>query len=111
MLNIPSPMDSILRPSFARPGFAGTVPPKGPRVDLLRPAGLGATFDTMMELPGWAGDLLRFLGHGGMGFVGIYMGADKTGFISTIGWIVGIMSAFAALLDVCSLIGRMGGKE
>lgn len=72
---------------------------------------MGQKFDQMMELPGWAGDMLRLVGHGGMGLVGIYTGAKNSGFWGTLGWVVGIMSSFAALLDVCSLLGRLKPAE
>jgi len=110
MLTFPSPMDPVLGTrSFAGPVFARRSSSKAAQV--AEPSALGGTFDTMMELPAWMGDFIRFLGHGSMAFVGIYMGADKTGFVSTVGWAVGIMSAFASLLDVCSIIGRMFGED
>lgn len=108
-MNIPSPMDPIIqsfaRPSFAQPRFAAPAGAAAPRPRM------GATFDQMMELPVWFGDALRLLGHGGMATVGLFVGISQSGAWSTIGWIVGLMSGFAALLDICSLIGRIFGKE
>jgi hypothetical protein len=100
---MPTVMDSMAR--FARPAFAGARP-QPPKV-----AGLGQTWDGMMGLPGWVGDVVRFLVHGSTGMIGMYLGLTASGFWSTAGWTVGVMSAFAALLDVCSIIGRIMGKE
>lgn len=105
-MNFPSPMDPLIqsfaRPTFGRPRFAAPALPR---------QRMGATFDKMMELPAWFGDGLRLVGHGGMGVVGLFVGITQSGAWSTIGWIVGLMSSFAALLDICSLIGRIFGKE
>jgi hypothetical protein len=102
---IPTFVDSFAR--FSRPSFAGGTP---------RPAGapraLGQTWDGYMGLPAWMGDAVRFMVHGSTGAIGIYLGITGTSSLwSTAGWIVGIMSAFAALLDVCSIIGRITGPE
>jgi len=103
----PSPMDPIIR-SFARPIFArASAGPSSAPHPALPAHSMGQKFDEQMELPGWLGDVIRLLGHGGMGLVGIHSGTKNSGFWGTLAWIVGIMSSFAALLDVCSLIGRL----
>jgi hypothetical protein len=99
----PTILDSAAR--FARPSFAVARPAAQP------PLGLGQTWDGMMGLPGWVGDAVRLLVHGSTGAIGIYLGIIASGFWSTAGWTVGIVSAFAALLDICSIIGRIMGKE
>lgn len=100
----PSPTDALRMPSFARPVFGGT--------SFAQPRpGLSQTFDQMMEMSPWIGDVLRLAGHGGMATVGLFVGITQSGPWSTIGWIVGLMSGFAAFLDMCSLVGRIFGTH
>lgn len=102
---IPTPMDSIAA-RFARPTFAGAAGPAAFQ------RGLGQTWDGYMGLPAWLGDIVRFMVHGSTGAIGIYLGiTGSSGLWSTAGWVVGIASAFAALLDICSIVGRITGKE
>ena len=104
---IPTPMDSFAR-TFGGPAFARPAP-----IDsfVSRRNMLGQTFDQMMALPAWTGDAIRLMVHGSTGVLGIYVGTLDKGLWSTLGWIVGVVSSFAALLDICSLISRAFGKE
>jgi hypothetical protein len=112
MSMIPTPIDPIIETftsrRFGGPAFAGHG--AGFAGDRLRPR-MGQTFDKMMEMPLWVGDALRLVGHGGMATVALYLGVTQSGAWSTIGWVVGIMSGFAALLDICSLIGEIFGPR
>lgn len=72
---------------------------------------LGQTWDQMMELPAWCGDCVRLVVHGSTGVMGIYLGTLGKGLWSALGWIVGIVSSFAAVLDIASILGRLAGKE
>lgn len=103
----PTPLDSAAR-AFGRPTFAGAG---GPSFAGARPALLGQTFDQMMGLPAWTGDVIRLAVHGSTAALGLYVGTLDKGFISTVGWVVGVLSGFAAVLDVASLIGRIFGRE
>lgn len=111
-----TPMDSAAR-AFGRPGFGNRPIARqgfsGGSRSLVanRPAALGQTWDQMMGLPGWCGDCVRFLVHGSTGVLGIYVGTLDRGFMSVLGWIVGLMSGFAAVLDLASIIARIFGKE
>lgn len=97
-MTIPSPLDPVLggfaRPTFGQPGFA----------PVRRQEQLGAKFDTMMNLPCWVGDSIRLVSHGAMGAVGIFVGVTQNNAWGVVGWIVGLMSSFAAVLDIASLV-------
>jgi hypothetical protein len=105
---IHTPTDSIMR-AFASPAFARAAAQPS-FIGTRRPA-LGQTFDQMLGLPPWTGDVLRLAVHGSTGALGIYIGTLGRGFWSTLGWVVGIVSGFAAVLDIASLVGRLCGKE
>lgn len=104
---IQNPMDGAAC-AFGKPGFGGG---SGTGFAGGRRAMLGQTFDQMMGLPPWAGDVIRLAVHGSTGALGVYVGTLERGIVSVLGWIVGIMSGFAAILDIASLIGRAFGRE
>lgn len=106
MIRMPTPLDSVAK--FAAPAFGRPRPP----AVATRPVALGQTWDQMMGLPGWVGDSVRLMVHGSTGAIGIYLGTSSDSrFWSALGWVVGVMSGFAALLDICSIIGRIFGIE
>lgn len=57
---MPTPLNSAAR-AFGRPTFAGSP---GRSFAGARPALLGQTFDQMMGLPPWTGDIIRLAVHG-----------------------------------------------
>lgn len=72
---------------------------------------LGQTFDEMLRIPPWGGDVLRLFGHGLGSWFGIYIGTrPEMGIILRIvGWVMGSGMGIAAVLDLVSLGMRIAG--
>ena len=65
---------------------------------------LGQTFDQLLGVPPWAGNLMRLGAHGITSYLGFHIGVHDTGFLSAVGWIVGIVQGMGALVDVLALV-------
>lgn len=72
---------------------------------------LGQTFDEMLGVSPAVGDGVRLVVHGTAGFLGFYVGTTAKGFISGLGWFLGIANGIGAALDVVSLIKRATGTH
>ena len=72
---------------------------------LPRPRGplLGQTFDQVLGVPPYVGNLMRLGAHGVTAYLGFHIAVHESGFLSTVGWIVGILQGMGALVDVLSL--------
>ena len=72
---------------------------------------LGQTFDQMLGWPPCAGDICRLVFHAGATVVGIHVGVKESGFLSALGWVIGIGQGIAGLLDIVSLVQRAAGTH
>jgi len=71
----------------------------------LRPSPLmGQTFDELLGVPPYVGNLMRLGAHGATAYLGLYIGVNESGFLSAIGWIVGVLQGMGALVDVLALV-------
>ncbi len=70
---------------------------------------IGQPFHEVLGMGNAAGDVIRAAGHGTMAFLGIHVGVKEEGLLSAVGWIVGVGSAAAAIMDLCSISN--GSKE
>jgi hypothetical protein len=80
--------------------------PLAVRLDLGRSFILGQTFDEMLGFSPLLGDFLRLGGHGLGSFVGIWVGVKEKGFVSALGWIIGLGQGVAGVCDLVSIIMR-----
>lgn len=72
---------------------------------------MGQTFDQIL---GWApctGDVCRLTFHSGAAVLGVYVGLKEKGWISALGWIIGIGEGIAGILDIVSLVKRATGTH
>lgn len=65
---------------------------------------LGQTFDQLLGVPPYVGNLMRLAVHGAMSYLGLYIGIHEKGFFSAVGWSVGVLQGMGALVDVLALI-------
>jgi len=72
---------------------------------------MGQTFNEMLGMPQFCGDIIRLLVHGVSGYLGIYVGQKERGLLSVVGWTFGSLNAFGALVDGISLIKRAVGTH
>lgn len=87
---------------------------QGPRiVTAYQPSrkALGQTFDEMLGFPACTGDICRLVFHTGATVLGIHVGMTGKGFMSVLGWVIGIGQGFAGILDVVSLVKRAAGTH
>jgi len=87
---------------------------QGPRlVTAYRPSQkvMGQTFDQILGWPPCTGDICRLVFHSGATILGIHVGLKEKGWISVLGWVIGIGEGFAGILDIVSLIKRAAGTH
>jgi hypothetical protein len=72
---------------------------------------LGQTFDEMLGFTPAMGDVLRLVYHTGGTWLGLYIGMREKGFMSVLGWAIGLGMGLAAVLDVVSLGKRVVGTH
>lgn len=72
---------------------------------------LGQTFDQMLGLPAYSGDVVRLIFHTGATIIGVHVGLRGKGGMAALGWIVAIGQGFAGLLDLVSLYKRASGTH
>lgn len=87
-----------------RPYALGLRPRENGSFGLVRQGPLlGQTFDQILGVPPYAGDLMRLAAHGITSYLGFHIAVGESGFLSAIGWIVGILQGMGALIDVLAL--------
>jgi hypothetical protein len=64
---------------------------------------LGQSFDELLGVPPYVGNLMRMAAHGATSYLGLYIGIHEDGFLSAIGWIVGVLQGMGFLVDVLAL--------
>lgn len=74
-------------------------------------ARLGQTFDQMMGWHPATGDLIRLAFHGSSAYLGLYVAVHAKGFVSYLGWILGVGQGLGAVLDIVSLMKRALGTH
>lgn len=73
---------------------------------------LGQTFDQMLGLPEYAGDLIRLGFHGATTYFGLKVALEEGGtFMGIVGWILGVGNGIGALCDAISLLKRAAGTH
>lgn len=93
------------------PPAAYRPPAPTPRTGQYGGHSLGQTFDDFLGLSPAMGDVVRLVGHGAATYVGLYVGLKETGFISALGWLLGVGHGVASVLDVVSLAQRAAGTH
>lgn len=87
--------------AFKPAGFA----PRGPSPTL------GQTFDQMFHMTPATGDVIRLFFHGVTAYLGIHTGLKEKGFLSFVGWFIGIGQGIGAVCDIVSLGQRAAGTH
>lgn len=73
---------------------------------------MAQTFDQIAGMPGWCGDVLRLVFHGGTTYVGLYVGTkEKEGFLKYFAWVMGVGNGLAAVADIISVAKRILGTH
>lgn len=84
--------------------------PRGPSPLLGHPE-LSQTFNEMLGMPQFCGDVIRLMVHGVSAYLGMYVGDKERGVLSAVGWTFGTLNAFGALIDGVSLVKRAAGTH
>lgn len=94
------------KPAAFRP--SAPSPAQGPTAALGRPY-LGQTFDQLLGFTPAMGDVIRLGFHTASTYLGIYVGLKEKGFVSYLGWFLGVGQGIGAICDAISLGKRAMG--
>lgn len=94
---------------YGPPRLPPTV--SAPATPALGQAYLGQTFEQLFGWSPTAGDIIRLAVHGSGTWLGIHVALKESGFLSGVGWVIGLTNGVGALCDAISLGKRAAGTH
>lgn len=91
---------------YSPPAVRAPLPPRA-----LGQKELSQTFDQLLHFSPALGDAIRLAFHGGTTYLGIHVGLHERGFLSALGWFLGIGNGIGAVCDAISLAKRAAGTH
>lgn len=91
---------------LSRTPSLGQLRPVRPRSSYRSPL-LGQSFDGTIGVSHIVGDALRLAVHGLTAYLGIHVGMKESGWLSIVGWVVGIGQGMGAFIDVLTMAANI----